>query len=88
MKGELTLEILEGAIKQLPPMPRIKRIRISYGDYRKLREACNIFKICPEQPKGFTYGFMGERIEPDVDVKDNHYEIDWDNGKTIHGIRV
>ena len=73
---ELTLEILEEAIKQLPPLPRIKHIRISYGDYRKLRDACKVFNICPEK-QGYTLGFLGEHIMPDIKVQDNHYEIDW-----------
>ena len=74
---ELTLEILDEAIRKLPPISYPKRIRVSYGDYRRLREACDIFKIFPEQPEGFTLGFFGEMIIPDVDIKDNHYELDW-----------
>jgi len=77
MSEELTLEILDKAISQLPPITYPKQIRISYGDYRRLREACEVFKICPEQPSGYTSGFCGEKIIPDVDVKDNHYEVDW-----------
>ena len=76
-KGELTLEILAEAISQLPPITYPRRIRISYGDYRKLREASDIFEIFPEQPEGYTLGFCGEQIIPDINVKDNHYEFDW-----------
>ena len=77
MADELTLEILEEAISKLPPVTYPKQIRISYGDYRKLREASDVFKIFPEQKGGYTYGFCGERIIPDINVKDNCYEIDW-----------
>jgi len=74
---ELTIEILEEAISKLPPVTYPKRIRVSYGDYQRLREACDILKICPEQPKCYTLGFCGEWIVPDIDIKDNHYEVDW-----------
>ncbi len=74
---ELTLEILEEAMSKLPPVSYPKRIRISYGDYRKLREACGVFKFPPEQSPGYTLGFCGEWIIPDVNVADNHYEVDW-----------
>ena len=77
MMEELTLEILDEAIKQLPPVTYPKCIRVSYGDYRRLREACDVFKIFPEQPGRFTLGFCGEWIMPDVNVADNHYEVDW-----------
>lgn len=77
MKNELTLEILEEAISQLPSITYPRRIRISYGDYRRLREAYEIFKIFPEQPNGYTLGFCSEIIMPDIDVADNHYELDW-----------
>ena len=76
-EGVLTLEILEEAMKQLPPVTYPKRIRISYGDYRRLRESCELFKICPEQPGGYTLGFCGEWIMPDKDIRDNTYEVDW-----------
>ena len=82
MADELTLEIIDEAIKKtkhLHPYPTIKRIRISYGDYRRLREASDFFKICPEQLGGYTLGFCGEWIMPDINVADNHYEIDWGN---------
>ncbi len=75
--GELTLEILEEAISQLPQITYPKCIRISYGDYRRMREACDVFRICPEQPDGYTLGFCGEWIMPDISIMDNHYEIDW-----------
>ena len=77
MTEELTLEMLEEAISKLPPITYPKRIRISYGDYRRLREACAVFKICPEQPSGGTFGFCGELIVPDAYIADNHYEVDW-----------
>lgn len=77
MIEELTLEILQEAISRLPPVTYPKRIRVSYGDYRRLREACEIFKIFPERPDGYTLGFCGEWIMPDVDMADNHYEVDW-----------
>ncbi len=77
MGDELTLEILEEAMSKLPPITYPKRMRISYGDYHRLREACDIYKICPEQPEGFTFGFCGEWIMPDVNIADNHYEFDW-----------
>ena len=73
----LTLEILEEAISKLPPVSYPKRVRVSYGDYRRLREACAAFKICPEQPEGYTLGFCGEMIIADVEIADNHYEVDW-----------
>lgn len=74
---ELTLEILEEAISQLPKTQYPRRTRISIGDYRRLRGACDVFKICPEQVGGFTYGFMGEEIVPDETVEDNHYKFEW-----------
>ena len=77
MGEELTLEILEEAIGKLPPVTYPKRIRISYGDYRRMREACDIFKVFPEQKGGYTLGFLGEWIMPDINVEDNYYEIDW-----------
>ncbi len=77
MPEELTLEILEDAMGQLPLTTYPKRIRISCGDYRRLKEACEVFKICPEQPDGYTLGFCGEWIMPDVNVGDNYYEVDW-----------
>ncbi len=77
MAEELTLEILEEAISKLPPITYPKYIRISYGDYQRLREACDVFKIFPEQVGGYTLGFCGEWIMPDAYIKDNHYEIDW-----------
>ena len=77
MGEELTLEILEEAISQFPPVSYPKHVRISYGDYRRLREACKVFQICPEQPEGYTLGFCGEWIMPDIDIADNHYAVDW-----------
>jgi len=74
---ELTLEILEEAMKQLPPTTYPKKIRVSYGDYNRLREACEFLGICPEQKGGYTLGFCGEWIVPDADIADNHYEVDW-----------
>jgi len=78
---ELTLEILDSLIKQLPPVTYPKRIRISLGDYRRLREASDFIKIYPEQPGGYTFGFCGEIIMPDKDIADNDYEFDWGNGE-------
>ena len=75
--AELTLEILEEAISKLPQVSYPKQIRVSYRDYRRMRETCDILKILPEQSTGFTYGFMGEKIIPDIDVADNNYEIDY-----------
>ena len=75
--SELTLEILDEAIRQLPPVTYPKRIHISFGDYQRLREASDFFNIFPEQPGGYTLGFLGEIIIPDADIADNHYEIDW-----------
>ena len=77
MGQELTLEILDEAISKLPPITYPKRIRISYGDYHRLREACNALEIFPEQRGGYTLGFCGEWIMPDADIADNHYEVDW-----------
>ena len=67
--SELTLEILEET--QLPPVKYPKRIRVSYGDYRRLREACDK----TEQPGGYI--LYGEWIMPDIDIGDNDYEVDW-----------
>ena len=53
---ELTLEILNEAISKLPPTPHPRRIRISYGDYRRLREASDFFKIFPEQEGVILWG--------------------------------
>ena len=64
--SELTLEILEET--QLPPVKYPKRIRVSYGDYRRLREACD---------KTERYILYGECIMPDINIGDNDYEVDW-----------
>jgi len=74
---ELTLEILDKIINELPPVTYPRKIRISFGDYHKLREASDIFKFIPESPKGYTQGFCGEIIIPDIDVVDGCYELDW-----------
>ena len=77
MTDELTLGILEEALEQLPLITYAKQMRISYGDYRRLREACDVFQIFPEQLGGYTLGFCGEWIIPDVSIQDNHYKVDW-----------
>ena len=81
MAGELTIEILQEAMRQSPLEPRRqlfarpKSIRISYGDYQRMRESCDALKICLEQPGGYTLGIFGERITPSDNIPDNHYEI-------------
>ena len=76
MSRELTLEILEEAISKLPPITYPKRIRISHGDYCRLREACDYFGMPPELKQNVSLGF-GMEIVPDINIKDNHYEVDW-----------
>ena len=76
MSEELTLEILEEAISKLPPVRYPKRMRISYGDYRRLREACDYFGILPELKHNVSPGF-GMEIVPDISIEDKNYEIDW-----------
>ena len=74
---ELTLEMLEEAINQLPLITYPKQVRISYNDYVKMRHSCDILKMSPEQPQGYTLGCLGERIIPDISILDNHFEVDW-----------
>jgi len=76
MAGELTLDTLDEVIKQLPPTRYPKRMRISYGDYRRLREACDHFGILPELKENVSLGF-GMQIVPDVEIRDGEYEWDW-----------
>ena len=76
MNRELTLDILDEAIRQLPPISYPKRIRISYGDYHRFREACDHFGILPELKENVSLGF-GMPIIPDNQVSDGEYEYDW-----------
>lgn len=73
----LTLEILDEAMKQMPPPKFPKRVRVNPLDYRRMREACNVLEILPEQPGGFTFGFVGEEIMPDPSVGIGQYEVDF-----------
>ncbi len=77
MKDELTLEILDEAIGQLPPITYPRQIRISYGDYQRMREACDMLEIFLEQTDGVSLGMLGERIVSDKNIADNHYEVDF-----------
>jgi len=65
---ELTLAILEEAIKQLPPMPMPKGLRISVNDYNKMVEAFReVLRI----------NYTGTFIYPDESMADNTYEFVW-----------
>jgi len=75
--GELTLKVLQEAARNLPPVTYPKYIRISHGDYHRMRESCNMLRIFPEQPGGYTLGFLGEHIVPDSSIEDGQYEVDW-----------
>ena len=74
--NELTLEILEEALSKLPPITYPKRMRVSYGDYRRMREACDIFGVLPELRENVSLGF-GMEIVPDTSIEDNHYVFDY-----------
>ena len=76
MRNELTLEILEEAISKLPPISYPKRMRVSYGDYRRLREGCDFFGILPELRENVSPGF-GMDIVPDIGVADGSFEFDY-----------
>ena len=69
MSEELTLEILDEMIGKLPPRSYPKRMRISYGDYCRLREACDYLGILPELKHNVSLGF-GMEIVPDIDIED------------------
>ena len=76
MSGELTLEIMEEVISKLPPLSYPRCMRISYGDYRRFRGACDFWGIFPELKQNVSPGF-GMTIAPDINIEDNYYEIDW-----------
>lgn len=66
--SELTLEILDEAIKQLPPTSMPRGLKISPNDYRKMVEALEAV---------VQIKYIGTFIFPDEDVKDNTYEFIW-----------
>ena len=74
ISSELTLEVLDKLISSLPQR-YISEVRINPEDYRRLREASDILKICPEQPGGFTFGMMGEKIRPESSVPVGAYSL-------------
>ena len=76
MSNELTLEILKEALNKLPPRPYPKRMYISQGDYRRMREACDYFGIFPELRPNVSPGF-GMQIVPSSTLKDNEYIFDY-----------
>ena len=65
---ELTLEILEEAIRQLPPTPMPRGLKISVNDYNKMMEAL-------EEVAQIKY--TGTFIYPDEDRADYTYEFVW-----------
>lgn len=77
MSEELTFEILDEAIKQLPPITYPKQIRVSYRDYRLFREACDFCGIFPVESKSPLGTLAGTFILPDAEVPDDFYEIDF-----------
>ncbi len=76
MTDELTLEILERVISQIRPLLHPKRMKVSYGDYRRMREACDSLGILPEIKTNVSPGF-GMEIVPSLDIKDNQWEFEF-----------
>lgn len=72
----LTLERLQEAIANLPKRKYPKRMKISYSDYRQLREACDCFGILPELSKNVSLGF-GMEIVPSLEIADGTYEMEF-----------
>ena len=76
MSNELTLEILQEAVDKLPKAKYPKRMKISYQDYRRFRQACDALGIFPELKKNISPGFRME-IVPSLDMSDGHYEMEF-----------
>ena len=68
MTEELTLEILTEVIKQIPPEPQPKGLKISRGDYDRMRVSLQVVA-------GIEY--RGTYIFPDDTMADNTYEWVW-----------
>ncbi len=64
--NELTIEMLEEVIKQLPPTPMPKGLKISPNDYSKMVEALD---------KVAQIKYTGTFIYPDEDMADGTYEF-------------
>ena len=65
---ELTLEILREAIKQIPPTPTPKGLKISVNDYNRMVGALK---------EGAQIDYRGTFIYPDESMTDNTYEFVW-----------
>lgn len=76
MSDELTLDLIDEAIKRLPQEKRPQRMRISFEDYQRLRLSCDGLEILPESSKGVTPGFLMEII-PAGDLSRGQYEIEF-----------
>jgi len=73
---ELILEILDRATESISKDTLPRYIKISYGDYRRLREASGIFEFTPPSNEVYALGFLrGEMIIPDIDIEDGSYEL-------------
>ena len=76
MNDELTFDLIAEAIKKLPQEKIPKRMKISYQDYQRLREACDYLKILPESSKGVTPGFSMDII-PSTDLGPGQYLMEF-----------
>lgn len=76
MSSELTLEIIQGAIDKLPKEKYPKRMKVSYRDYRRFREACDGLGILPELRENVSPGF-GMEIVPSLDMIDGQYGMEF-----------
>lgn len=76
MSDELTLEILDEAIKLLPKRPFPKRMWVSSGDYRRLREGCDFLGILPELRENVSPGF-GMEIRPSSLLLNGSYLMEY-----------
>jgi len=74
--NELTLEIIQEAIDKLPKAKYPKRMKVNHYDYRRLREACDLFGILPELRENVTLSF-GIEIVPSLDMGDGQYEMEF-----------
>lgn len=65
---ELTLEILDEAMKQLPPVPVPRGLKISFNDFNKMIDALE---------RVVQVKYIGTFIYPSRDMEDGTYEFIW-----------